>query len=743
MRKLMWFAIGFCGACALGAYAYGNWMYWACAAALIAAVLLAVCARRYKLVRVVAAVVFGLSVGLSWFLGYDAFCLSQPRNVKAGNYTIAAQDYSFETSHGCCFDGSLIINDRAYRVRAYLNDWAQIEPGDRVDGEFSFRFTPAGDDNEMTSYPGKGIFLLAFQAGEYQISGGNEPVLWDYPAIWRQTLRQIIEDSFPADTFVFANALLLGDKKGIDYQTNTAFKISGISHIIAVSGLHVSILFSLVYNLTARRRFLAALIGIPTVVAFMAVAGFTPSVVRAGIMQILMMLALLFDRDYDPATALSFAVLTMLAVNPLTITSVSFQLSVSCMAGIFLFSERIRLWLMDKGRFGRWKGRMVFWLCSGVSVTLSAMVFTTPFVAAYFGTVSLIGVVTNLLTLWVVSYIFYGSILVCAVGCLHMGVASALAWVVAWPIRYVLLVAKALSSLPLAAVYTKSIYIVGWLVFCYVLFGVLLLLKKKPVVLFSCAAVLGLCLALGLSWTEPQVYECRVTALDVGQGQCILLQSRGKTFLVDCGGSFDAETADIAAETLLSQGIGRIDGMILTHYDRDHVGAVSYFLTRISTNSLFLPFAQDDEDVAKMLSQKHSEETVSVKDDLILTFADVSLTIFAPVSYKSGNESSMCVLFQTKNCDILITGDRSEQTENILLQHYDLPKLEVLIAGHHGAKSSTGQQLLAATRPEYVFISVGYGNSYGHPAQEVFDRIGKFGCRVLRTDHHGTIVFRR
>lgn len=740
----MWFSIGFGAACVFGAYFYVPWLWIAAAISVLIAALLLIGMRWYRPLRVGAAVILGVAVGLSWFIGYDRVYLGAARSAdeQTRSVIITVSDYSYETSYGCGFDGEIVFGVRTYQVRAYLDTKEQLQPGDRVQGAFSFRLTTLGAAQEPTYHQGKRIFLIAYQDGEYEITNTSETQLKDYPAIWRQKLIGIIDAAFPEDASGFAKALLLGDRTDIDYELNTAFKISGISHIIAVSGLHVSILFGFLYLMTGRRRVLTALVGIPAVILFAAIAGFSPSVVRASIMQCLMMLAMLWDREYDLPTALAFAALVMLAANPLVITSVSFQLSVGCMAGIFLFSERIRVWLMDEKRLGRWNGKLTRWFSSSVSITLSAMVFTTPLVAVYFGAVSLVGIVTNLLTLWVVTYIFYGIMLVCAVGCFHAAWASALGWLIAWPIRFVLLVAKTLSALPLAAVYTKSDYIVIWLVFCYGLLAVFLCMKKKQPVLFGSVAVIGLCLALAFSWAEPLMDECRVTALDVGQGQCILLQSEGKTFLVDCGGSYAEDAADTASETLFSQGIDRLDGIILTHYDADHVGGAEYLLTRISADALYLPFTQDEDGIGEMLAHR-CEGTVYVSDDLELTFGDAKLTIFAPVSYESGNESSMCVLFQAENCDILITGDRGVQTERVLLQRYDIPKLDVLVVGHHGSKGSTSEELLKATTPEYAIISVGKDNPYGHPSGEVVDRLKKYNCEILRTDLYGTIVFRR
>ena len=745
MRKLMWFTVGFGAACAIGAYFYTSLILIGSIAGLIVSLVLWMTMRWCRTLRIGVAIFLGISVGFGWFACYDRGYLWSARNADGETCStiITVSDYSFQTSYGCGYDGELTMDGKSYRVRVYLDAFEELEPGNAVTGDFFFRLTTNDAAEEPTYHQGKGIFLIAYQDGDYEIMPRSRLRWQDYPAVWRQRLIEIIDGALPSDTAGFAKALLLGDRSGIDYEINTAFKVSGISHVIAVSGLHVSILFGLVYSLAGRRRFLTALIGIPAIVIFAAIAGFSPSVVRAGIMQILVMIALLFDKDYDPLTALAFAALVMLIGNPLVITSVSFQLSVSCMVGIFLFSERIRQWLSDKQRMGRRKGKWVRWFCSSVSISLSAMVFTTPLVAVYFGTVSLIGVFTNLLTLWAITYIFYGVMLVCAIGCVHLGVASALGWLVSWGIRYVLAVAKLFSRVPMAAVYTKSIYIVIWLVFCYCLFGLYLILQKKTPIIFSAAGVLGLCLAIALSWSEPLLDECRVTVLDVGQGQSILLQSEGKNYLVDCGGSYEEDTADITAETLLSQGISRLDGIILTHYDKDHVGGTEYLLTRIRTDALYLPFAQDEDGVGKALADRCPEAVVSVGDDIVLTFGMTKITIFAPVSYESGNESSMCVLFQTENCAILITGDRGIRTERMLIERYEIPKLDVLVAGHHGAETSTCEELLAATRPEYVIISVGKDNPYGHPSPEVITRLKKYRCKILRTDLYGTILYRR
>lgn len=742
MRKLMWFTIGFTAACAV--CSYGMMYAWLPPVALVCmtAAITAVCLlKRKSILRPAVAVLTGCAAGLCWFGGYHHLFL-KPVTALDGqkvHLSITAADYSYETGYGIGVDGMISIEGKSYQIRSYIQEEITLQPGDRVEGSFRLRITAAEEENPSTYFQGKGIFLMAYQQGAVQLTKG-ESGSWRYiPAVLRNRILSILEEILPADASPFGKALLLGDGRGLDYATDTAFKVSGIRHIIAVSGLHISILYGLIAVVTFRKRYLTALIGIPVLFLFAAVAGFAPSVTRACIMVWLMMAAMVFDREYDPATALAFAVLVMLLCNPLAVTSVSLQLSAGCVAGILLFNEPINSWL--QGKLGKRKGiakKFQAMFCSSVSVTLSAMSLVTPLSALYFGAVSLVGVITNLLTLWVVNLIFNGLVIALVIYPVSSAAAAVLGNILAWPIRYVLGTAKVLASVPLASVYTVSLYIVFWLVFVYLLLAVFLVMKKKqPFMLFCCAA-LGLCICLLASWLEPLTADTSITMLDVGQGQAILLQSEGKTFLVDCGGDDDEETADIIAETLLSQGISRLDGIVLTHYDRDHAGAIHHLLTRLDTDYLFLPDTRND------FAEPETDGTILyIWEDLKLCFGEACLTIYGPVYSGLDNENSLCVLFDTEKCDILITGDRTAFGERMLMRQADLPDVDILVAGHHGAADSTSEELLRAVQPETVLISVKENNLYGHPSDQLLQRLKRFDCTVFRTDHHGTITIRR
>ena len=740
----MWFTVGFGAVCAFCAYFWltgGLLLPAAGFGAAFAALLL--CSGRMKVLRIPATVCLGCALGLIWFQSYcgNYLSLAVKLDGQLADVTARCTDYSYETNYGSAVEGFLYLEGKPVRAKFYLNNPVEIEPGDVLQGVFEMHITTPEGETESDYYSGKGIFLMGYQEEEVELIKVSDKPYWAYPAIWRQSLKDLIDTAFPEDVSAFARALLLGDRSGIDYETSTNFKVSGILHVIAVSGLHVTVLFTLIYTACFKRRELVALIGIPAMILFAAVAGFSPSVTRAAIMMILMMLAMLFNRDYDGPTELAFACLMMLVGNPLVITTASFQLSVTSVAGIFLFKDPIQDWLCRWLPHGR-EQPIRRWIVRSLALTVSAMSSTTPLVAWYYGTVSLVGVLTNVLALWVIGFVFYGVMLVCVLGCIWPGVASAVAWVVSWPVRYVLVMAKCFASIPIAAVYTRSVYIVCWLIFCYVLLAAFLLGRNRKLKVLLCCMVLSLCLAVVASWAEPWTDSCRMTALNVGQGQCIILQSDGKTYLVDCGGTYDEDAADRAAETLLSQGISHIDGLILTHFDRDHAGGAVGLLTRISCDALFVPEAEDEDGIFQTIQPLVDGGVIRVKQDLEVTYGKTTLGIYGPVTQDSGNDSSLAVLFRRENCDILITGDRSTTGEWVLLKTADLPELDVLVVGHHGSKHSTSLELLETTRPKIAVISVGR-NSYGHPAQETLDRLESAGVMVYRTDIHGNITIRR
>lgn len=745
MRVLLWSTIGFVVASVIGAYFLaGNFLLLLALFALLTGIGLLF--LKSGIVKRCAVVLLGFTVGCGWFWCFDAHYLDTAKEYDGQKIetTITVSDYGYETSFGTAASAELYLSGRKYKTVVYLASEESLSPGDTISGSVSIRLTMEGAKQGATYHQGKGIFMLSYADDDAVVSHSQVIPKKYTVSKWKKQITDVLDQTFSEDTLGFARALLLGDSSKLDYEDDVAFQVSGIRHIIAVSGLHISILFALVCYISGWNRVATALIGIPVLVLFAALAGFTPSVVRACIMQSLVILALLFEREYDSPNALSFAVLVMLLVNPLTITSVSFQLSVGCLIGIFLFYDKLyhyflkKLGKPEKKRTPKWMA----WLAGSVAITLSAMIVTTPLCAIYFGTISLVSVLTNLLALWVVSFIFYGIMLTCVLGMVWLPAGKIVAFVVAIPMRYVLWVANIFSGFKLSAVYTCSNYIVAWLVFCYILLALFWMGRKKHPVALIVAMVLGLVLSVSASWFEPTLDHYRFTALDVGQGQCLLWQSDGKRYMVDCGGDYAIDAADSAAQLLLSQGVDHLDGLILTHYDTDHAGGVEYLLTRIDVETLYLPDVADEGTIRETLENLCPDRIVWVKDTLSVSYENSNINFYPSTGGKQGNESCLCVLFQRENCDILITGDRNVSGERALMEQTALPDIEVLVVGHHGSKYSAGLELLHKTRPEVAVISVGEKNSYGHPASETLNRLARYRCKILRTDIQKTIVIK-
>ena len=749
MRKLMWFAVGFAAACAAGVYLQMN---------MLCLVLGSLCILGFlgslffasKSAKIAAAVFLGVVIGFAWVCGFHGFYLSAARSHDGETLpvTITATDYSYTPNYGQAFDGSVELDGKRYQVRCYLNEAYEITPGQIVTGQFRLRFTGDGGEREATHHQGKGIFLLATQKSDVQITNG--PIrLPDYPALWRQKITRRLIQIFPSDGAGFARALLLGDTEGLTYQQNRAFQVSGLRHVVAVSGLHVSILFALIYMAFGHRRVLNALFGLPLLLIFAAIAGFTPSIVRACLMQLLMLLSMLVDKEYDPPTALAFAVLVILGVNPMAVTAVGFQLSVGCMIGIFAFSEKLQQYflsfgkLKEKSKGKARKAKFIRWLTGSVAVTLSAMVVTTPLCALYFGMVSLVGILSNLLTLWIITFVFYGIMIAVAAAIVWLPLGQGIAWLVNWLIRYVLAISGLMAKFPLAAVYTDSIYIILWLILSYTLLAVFFLTKKKYPGVTAAGIMILLTVCIGLSWLEPKLDDLRVSVIDVGQGQCILVIQDGVHYLVDCGGESPGVTADTVANHLMSQGIFGLDGVILTHYDKDHACSVVELLSVMDVDRIYMPDVSDSNGIREKLFLVYPEKIHLISETEQLHTDSGKVTLFPGNSGADDNENGLCVLFQRENCDILITGDRSGSGERALIKQTQLPKLELLIAGHHGSNASTSLELLLQTMPDAVAISVSENNPYGHPQQEMLDRVTRFGCEIYRTDRQGTIIFRR
>lgn len=737
MRKLAWFTAAFSAAVLMYVYLWQDaCVPWIALGSVAAAALPVIC--RIPGSRPLAVFCVGLCAGALYCFLYGQLFLppvSQlDETVQAVSVEVTAP--CKQTDYGISMEAELQVGEKTCAVMLYA-DWQEQlpEPGDTVRCKAYIVETGTrlleGDSLYLRS---SGAVLCLYAREELEIVKG-EPGWSDLARSWLQEKIGMLYDGEAAG---LVKALLTGDRSGLSYLTSTKMSIAGISHCVAVSGMHVSILLMLVAWLCGGQPWLRLLIGLPLTVFFVFLTGGTPSVVRAAVMQCLLMGAVCLRREYDAPTSLSAAVLLLLLMNPWTAADAGFQLSVLAVVGLILFAGRIQRRLLA---LRKKPGRIYKWAVSGISATLGATALTNPLAALYFGKLSLVAPLTNLLTLWAVTAVFCLGLLSCLLG----PVGPLLAFVTKLLAQYILGVCDIVADFPYAAAYEGTPLLIWGLIAYAVILLLLLLPGLRPMIPIGLLTA-SFCLCLLWSRYTFTAGRMNFTALDVGQGQCLLLESQGFIAMVDCGGDAGKKVGEQAAGYLHSHGQTELDVLILTHYDWDHVSGAVQLLQRVRVSNLLLP-AQTEKSAMQQQIEAAAQDAgtmvLYVTDLTEIGFSDGRIWIFPAVSQADSNDSGICVLATAAEYDILITGDLSRAAEQTLLQTYALPDVELLVAGHHGSGGSTSYALLNVTSPELAVISVGADNGYGHPAAGTLERLAQMGVEVCRTDRQGTITVRK
>lgn len=708
--------------------------------------------RRLRMVLIA----LGLAAGLAWTAVYGMIFYAPARWLAGtqGTFTATVTTYPADTRYGCSLQATLHTG-RGPDVHTllYASDeaFSTLVPGDRITFPAQLRLADTAYGEQTDTYRAKGIYLIASAQGAPTLESSASGSIRYWPVVFAQALKDSVSRCFDQNTAPLITALLTGDKSALPGTLYSALQRTGLAHTVAVSGLHVSFLAGLVVTLLGQYRRRTAVVGLILLCFFAAVAGATPSVIRAVILQALLLLAPLVGREYDRATALSAGLLLLLLWRPYAVASVSLQLSFASVAGIYLVAGPLFQTLTARlprqpaslpGRLGCAAGRFC---AASLSTTAGALLFTTPLTAWYFGTLSLIAPLSNLLCLWAVSLAFLGGLLTALVGLILPALGQGLALFTCLPAVYLQIMAGLLARFPFASVGMEELYLPLWLLLVYAVVVLCLLrprqIRRPAIPLAACAA--ALCVALvctGLSGARGAV---SLSVLDVGQGQSVLIHSGGHNALVDCGGSGLTDPGDVAADGVQRMGATRLDLLILTHCHADHAGGVPQLFARLKVDTLLLPRAATGEEEALReeilsLARQAGTRVVEVDADLTVTLGRAELSVFAPLGSGSTNEAGLSLLCTAGDFAALITGDMDAQVEQALLGHTTLPTLDLLVVGHHGGATSTSEQLLQTLRPKYAVISVGY-NSYGHPAQQVLLRLKEAGCAVYRTDWMGTV----
>lgn len=701
-------------------------------------------------------VLSGLAAGFLWTALYAVVFFQPARDLDDCTVRLSATvaDWPQEGSYG----GYTVLvraeTDSWVKVSAILytdEQGAGLRPGDRIEtvahcilGDRTF----AGE--KITYYTAKGIFLRATAYGRLDIERPAH-VHPQYFAAWvSKALKAGIDAAFPEDVAGFVRALVTGNRDNLTDEFTTSLERAGLSHTVAVSGMHLAFLAGVLTTLLGRGKRTTAVLTILWVVLFCGIAGNTPSVLRAAVMILMLQLAPLLDRERDGPTSLAVALFLLLWTNPFSAAHIGLQLSFAAVAGILLVSDRVQDWLLRRMGMDEWKKpknrivrylRAVPWfVVSTLSATLGASILTVPLVALHFNIVSLIAPLSNLLTLWAIGFLFLGGLGVGTLAVVLPGPAAVLAVPFTALARYLQWVVEALSKPALAALPLESVYYRAWLVLVYALVLAFIRTKgRRPVWMPLAAGTAGLVLAVALTRASFYQGDLSVTVLDVGQGQSVLLRTGELLTLVDCGGDSRDDPGDVAANYLQALGRSEIDLLVVSHYHADHANGIPQLLNRVVVGELVLPDVEEDDPLRGAILAAAEEKGIPVH--FLRERTDFgSVTVFPPMSGTgSTNELGLTVLATVGQTDVLITGDMEEEGELRLTQTVTLPDIEVLVAGHHGSDTSNTQSLLEATTPDLALISVGLNNKYGHPSYDALVRLDEIGAKIYRTDLYGTI----
>lgn len=744
MRRLAAFAGGFSLGVFLAQYLLrGGWILLGAGLALALGFLsvLLPWERRRRGVLLCAALSLGL--GWSWLYARQVQRPAQALAGQTGDFTATLCGYASETDFGA----RVTVRLDGVPGKAVLyagEELLDLVPGQTVSGQARFSDAARIRDEDITTFTSKGVFLLAYGRGALTVGEGTRGngLRW-LPARVGRAMTERIQVLFSGDAAGFLTAILTGDRGEVSEEAYLALSEAGLNHILAVSGMHCGFLMALAGLLLQSRR-LQALLGIPLLAFYAALTGGSPSVLRACIMLSLPLLAILARRENDGPTSLLTALLLILLANPFAAASVSLQLSFAAMTGILWLTPKLYRGLTGEKKRGKTWGKVFRFLAVTFSTSMGAMVFTVPLAAYYFGALVLIAPLSSALCLWASTWAFSFGLLSVFVSFFYPPLGALLALPARLAAEYILLAAGLLSKIPYHAVYTANPYLKYWIAYAYLLFAAAYAAKRAGRRKYLLASVLAaLTLALTVRLGEARYgSDLDALVLDVGQGQSVVLSSGGAFALVDCGSANSWKNpGETAARQLAAMGCERLDYLLLTHYDRDHVSGVTGLLARLEVDTLLVPEGEDGAGLQNAVLS--AAEACGVRISFIaeeerLEFGRGALTIFPPVGEAGDNERGLAILASAGENDFLITGDMDAATEAKLLAAYDLPDIEALIAGHHGSKYAASQALLEALRPETACISVG-SNSYGHPTEETLLRLARQGCDIYRTDLHGTV----
>jgi competence protein ComEC len=532
--------------------------------------------------------------------------------------------------------------------------------------------------------------------------------------------------------------IVLGEEGGIDTSLRDAFRASGLTHLLAVSGQNVAITaigVVWVARLAGIGRIAGEGLAILVVLAYALAVGWQPSVVRAAVAGILASLGWITARPRDRWHAMAVGALVLLAWTPTAGLDPGFQLSFAAVAAIFLAVPRVA------GVPDAYPVPRGVWDVLVVAVACGLV--TAPIVWLHFGSVALWTVPANLAAEPAMPPLIALSLAAAAFEPVLPGVATSLAWLAGWCAAWIAFVARVVSGWPSAQIHS-AVALTAVLALAAAPVGV----RRLPRYRRRVAAVGLVSIALTLaaatcafrpvpSWAPPQ--GLRVTFLDVGQGDSALVEAPGAAVLVDEG----PPEADVAGQ-LRAMGVRALTAIVLTHPQRDHIGGAADVLDGLRVGEVEDPGIEApsaDHDAAMAAARRRHVPVEIVHEGDTFRIGKLRLHILWPdepgLPSEDPNQHAVVALASYGATDVLLTAD----AESDVTGRLRIPPVEVLKVAHHGSEDPGLPDLLRTLRPRLAVISVGKGNDYGHPRPETIAALrAEPGLETLRTDESGRIV---
>jgi competence protein ComEC len=527
--------------------------------------------------------------------------------------------------------------------------------------------------------------------------------------------------------------LVLGEEEGLSEPLRDDFRASGLYHLLAVSGQNVAFVAGgvlLVAWLLGISRLIAEVCAIVAIGGYVLAVGWQPSVVRAGVAGALASLAWLASRPRDRWYFLFLGAALLLAWNPYSLLEPGFQLSFAAVAAIFVAVPRLERML---------EGYPVPRLLAGViAVSCACGLATAPILVLQFGSVPVYSILSNALVAAVVPLCFGLALSTSVLAHLLPQAALAAAWLNGWLAAYIAACARIVGGLPGAQLESKVAAAAVGLAVLIVFVGIRLPAWRRPgfVVLVGLAALFVAGWQLRTSAPPPPPEGLRLTVLDVGQGDSILLQVREGAVLVDQGPP-EAEVDD----QLRRLGVRRLALLVLTHPQRDHVGGASEVIERVRVDRVLdpaIPTESPDQTAALAAAREKRVPIVVARAGVVFRLGRLRLQLLWPdgphMPGVDPNLRANVILASYGEVDALLTAD-AESPVTLPLQ----PRpAEILKVAHHGSADEGLPRLLELTRPLVAVISCGRGNDYGHPAATTVAALRR--ADVFRTDLDGRVV---